>query len=87
MGNPILGDDGVGIHVIRSLKSELKENSDLKIEEAATGGLNLVEMFLGYDKGILIDSIKTKDGQIGTIHRFNSDDFRGTDHASSFHIT
>ena len=47
IGNPILGDDGVGIHVLRELeKGEL--NEDIVLEEAFTGGMNLVDIIVGY---------------------------------------
>ncbi len=66
IGNPILGDDGVGIHVIRELK-ELVEDPDIVIEEAFTGGLNLLDMIVGFDRAILVDAVSKKDVEIGEV--------------------
>ncbi len=57
VGNPIMGDDRVGIEVARRLRGELEERSDIEVREIAAGGLPLVEEFVGYDKVIVIDAL------------------------------
>jgi len=37
VGNLILGDDGVGIHVVKEIKKQIN-NPNITIEEAITGG-------------------------------------------------
>ena len=74
IGNPILGDDGVGIKVVKELKKHLKD-PDIKLDEAATGGINLLDQMMGYDKAILIDTIKNKNIKHGEIKRLSLDDF------------
>jgi hydrogenase maturation protease len=66
IGNPILGDDAVGIHVARELVPFRKE-LDIDIEEAYTGGLNLLEMIVGYDRAVLVDSICQPEKRIGKV--------------------
>ena len=67
IGNPILGDDGVGFHVARELASEIKdENVDVKY--TSIDGLNLLELVVGYDKVIIVDAIMTQDGEAGEIY-------------------
>jgi hydrogenase maturation protease len=68
VGNQILGDDGVGIHVVKELKKRVN-NSDITLEDAVTGGMNLLELLLGYDKAIIIDAVKTEDGEPGEVKR------------------
>ncbi|MBN2603344.1 MAG: hydrogenase maturation protease [Candidatus Thermoplasmatota archaeon] len=64
VGNPILKDDAVGIHVARELKKIIK-NKDIEIDEAYTGGMNLLDLILGFDKAIIADSfIGEKEGEI-----------------------
>ena len=67
IGNPILGDDGVGIHVLRQLKDKgLDEN--IVLEEAFTGGLNLVDIIVGYERAILIDAVENRDDDPGMVY-------------------
>ena len=67
IGNPILGDDGIGIHVVRSLKNTV--TGDYAFDEASASGLELAEKLQGYNKAVLIDAMRTRDGRIGDIHR------------------
>ena len=54
MGNPILGDDGVGIYTVRAVRERLKGRAGVDIKEASLGGLRLMEEILGYDKVIIV---------------------------------
>ena len=74
VGNPILRDDGVGLHIIQQLKQQIND-PDVTIDEALTGGMNLLDLILGYDKAILIDAIKIKSGETGEVKRFSLNDF------------
>jgi hydrogenase maturation protease len=73
VGNPILRDDGVGIHVARRLKC-LVNDPDVTVDEAFTGGMNLLDMIVGYDRAILIDAVKMKEGRAGDVGRFLLED-------------
>ena len=74
VGNQILGDDGVGIHVVNELKKQL-HNPNITVDEAITGGMNLLELLLGYDKAIIVDAVKTEDGENGEVKRIPLGDF------------
>jgi len=69
VGNPILSDDGVGIHVSQQIKQRIKDPNVI-VEEALTGGMNLLDLILGYDKAIIIDAVKTNGGRNGEVHRY-----------------
>ena len=73
VGNPILCDDGVGIHVAKQLKQHIND-PNVTIDEALTGGMNLLDLILGYDKAILIDAVKTKNAEHGEVKRFALND-------------
>jgi len=75
VGNKILGDDGVGLHVVNELKKYIKNNSNVTIDEAVTGGMNLLDLLLGYEKAIIVDAVKSEDAEIGEIKRFSLGDF------------
>ena len=55
LGNPLWGDEGAGIAVIKELKhKDLPEGVDLKAE--GTPGLKLLDLLKGYDEVIVVDA-------------------------------
>ena len=64
LGNPILGDDGVGWRVVDALESRLARDdharrsaSDVELDLLAVGGLSLMERLVGYERVVLIDAV------------------------------
>ena len=74
IGNPILRDDGVGIHAANQLKQHVND-PNVTIDEAMTGGMNLLDLIVGYDKAILIDAINIKGAKNGEVKRLLLSDF------------
>ena len=74
VGNLILGDDGVGIHVVNDVKKQI-EDPNITIDEAITGGMNLLDLILGYDKAIIVDAVKSAKSVAGTVERIPIADF------------
>ena len=75
LGNELYGDDGVGIHVVRKLKQELEEKKgttswldNVFLEECSLSGLALLDIIVGYDFLIIIDTIKRSNPVTGKIH-------------------
>jgi hydrogenase maturation protease len=89
LGNPILGDDGVGWVVAEQLQKSGNLPSDVDVICLALGGISLMEALEGYQKAILIDAIQTRQAPIGSVSVFNlegmSNPFLG--HLSSAHDT
>ncbi|MFH1540078.1 MAG: hydrogenase maturation protease [bacterium] len=85
MGNTILSDDGVGIHVARELKKMLNGKPDVEVSETHLAGLNLVSILEGHDRAIVIDAIETAGGAPGTLHTLDLEDFASTMHLTSPH--
>ena len=54
IGNEILGDDGVGIHVARYFEKLDLQLFDVKY--AGIGGFNLLDYIEGYEKVIIVDA-------------------------------
>jgi hydrogenase maturation protease len=69
IGNPILQDDGVGLHVVERLRKQLND-ANIALDVAYTGGLNLLDSIRGFDKVILIDAIKQVNSRVGEVKRF-----------------
>jgi hydrogenase maturation protease len=71
IGNLLLQDEGIGVHLVEKL-SDIMDNPDIKIIDAGTypDFLSLVEDNL--DKLIIVDAVKNGDTP-GTIYRFDFD--------------
>jgi hydrogenase maturation protease len=74
VGNPILGDDGVGIHIANEVKKCIND-PDITVDEAITGGMNLLDLLLGYDKAIILDAVKSDDAENGEVRRIPLSNF------------
>ena len=86
MGNPILCDDAVGIRVAQRLSRRLGPVPGLAVrEECCTGGLELLEVVEGFDRLIVLDSIKTEGGRPGDWYRFDGTALRETMHLNNVH--
>ena len=70
LGNPILGDDGVGWRVADEVSRQLAD-SHVEVDRLALGGLSLMERLVGYDEVIIVDAIQTEGGQIGEVSRYD----------------
>lgn len=76
LGNPILGDDGVGWKVAEEVKKQLplpsaplpsgEESHVVDVECLSLGGISLMEHLIGYQRALLIDAF-CLDGPIGSI--------------------
>lgn len=88
LGNPILGDDGVGWRVAEEVRSALGERSEgVEIDCASLGGLSLMERMLGYSRVILIDAMETGENPVGHVSMFPLAAMRNpmVGHSSSAH--
>ncbi len=68
IGNSILGDDGIGVHVAQEVARIIKDEN-IDVRDVSVDGLNLFDFIIGYDKLVVIDAIVTDDGEIGEIYR------------------
>jgi hydrogenase maturation protease len=56
IGNTLLQDDGVGVHVTESFKSSRKPDPNLDVVDGGTVGLSLLPQIEDADKVIIIDA-------------------------------
>jgi hydrogenase maturation protease len=75
LGNPILGDDGVGWVVAREVEARLgASDRSVEVDCLALGGLSLMERMIGYKSVILIDSLNTGQRLQGSVVSFTLKD-------------
>lgn len=71
LGNPILGDDGVGWRVAEELGRVVAERDlPIEVDSLAVGGLALMERMVGYDRVVVVDAIRTGAVPIGVVTLF-----------------
>ncbi len=82
IGNPILTDDGVGIKIARKLR---EEKAKLEVIETSEAGIILLDLIVGYNKLIIIDSIKTEKGKPGDLYKLELGDLKPSKDFPSSH--
>ena len=89
LGNPILGDDGVGWRIAEELQSTNSFPPGVDVIYMSIGGISLMEALEGYERAIIIDAIVTHKAPIGTISCFQLEEMtdRFISHLSSAHDT
>lgn len=55
LGNPLLGDEGIGLRVVEELKG-LELPDGVTVAEGGTSGLGLVGLMEGYQRVIIVDA-------------------------------
>jgi len=84
IGNPIIGDDGVGFHVIEKLEEDPPEG-DVTLTACDVSGLAILDLIVDFDRAVIVDAIQTAKGTPGRIYRLDVKDFMVTKHTISPH--
>jgi hydrogenase maturation protease len=90
LGNPILGDDGVGWKAAELVQQHLQGSStDVEVDYLAVGGISLMERLIDYDRAILIDAIQTGVKPVGSVICARLEDLpdRSSGHMTAIHDT
>ena len=84
IGNLLLRDEGVGVHVVKALaQAPLPEG--VEALDGGTSGADLIDWIADRDKVIVVDATMA-DGRPGTVYRFDVDDLiRKTASLGSLH--
>lgn len=83
LGNPILGDDGVGWKVAEEVQKQLPPDSSVDVDFLSLGGISLMEHLIGYEHAILVDAFALEE-PIGSILVLKLSDLPNY---SAFHTT
>ncbi len=85
MGNPYLRDDAVGIRLAEAVRRRVGEREGLTyVEECSMGGLHLLDLASGYDRLVVLDSIRAG-GPPGAWYRFDGRALRETMNLGNVH--
>jgi hydrogenase maturation protease len=65
IGNTIVGDDGIGIHIVRALRDRI-DDARVEIFEEEGRLFDLVERVIGFGDIVLVDAAMTGTSPVGT---------------------
>jgi len=77
VGNELLSDEGIGVHVVKELQKENILPQEVEVMEGGTDGFGLINIITETDRLIVIDSIKGG-SEPGTLYKFDIEDAPGT---------
>jgi hydrogenase maturation protease len=81
LGNPILGDDGVGWKVVEEAQKQI--HADVTVDYLSLGGISLMEHMIGYQRVILVDAFISEDN-VGSVFVYKLDEIPNY---SAFHVS
>jgi len=70
LGNPIMSDDAIGIRVAEEV---LRLVPGLEGDLSASGGFDVLDCVIGYDRAVIIDAMVTGKFPPGTVRRVDVD--------------
>jgi hydrogenase maturation protease len=73
LGNILLSDEGIGVHIIRQLSSRQDNFPNVDFIEAGAAGMNLLHLIANRKKAVIIDCAKMGE-KPGTLRRFTADE-------------
>jgi hydrogenase maturation protease len=71
VGNVLLGDDGIGPYVARTLEARYEFGDNVHVADLGTPGLDLIAHVSGMDALILVDAVKSGE-PAGTVTCYRS---------------
>lgn len=73
IGNVLMGDDGFGPYVVKTLEALYEFPADVSIVDAGTPGLDLSPFLMNADVIILVDAVKAS-GEAGSVRTYGRED-------------
>jgi hydrogenase maturation protease len=70
LGNVLMGDDGLGPHVIEALAAAYDCPPDVSLIDVGTPGLDLAPFLIGADAVIVVDAVRANDAP-GTVRTYD----------------
>ena len=85
LGNLLLSDEGVGVHVIRALEEQAASFPDVDLLDLGAGGMSVLHAISGRRKAVLVDCA-FMDEPPGTLRRFTPEEVRSIKRLSGFSL-
>jgi hydrogenase maturation protease len=73
LGNDLLGDDGVGLWLVETLRRR-PSLAGFDFETADGSGLGLLDLLDGHDRAYVVDCIAAGNGDVGRVERLSAEE-------------
>ncbi len=87
VGNPLMGDDGVGPRVIELLVSGYTFPDNVELVDAGTMSLMILDLLRGVDDLVIVDAMRSEDTPAGTVAVLSPDEISPVEVRHSMHDT
>jgi hydrogenase maturation protease len=79
LGNPVLGDDAVGLRVAEQVQRLLEEHPlpGARVLTSTRGGFELLDLLAGADAAIVVDCLTVPGGRPGTVRDLSATELAG----------
>jgi hydrogenase maturation protease len=87
LGNPVLSDDAVGLHVVAELEELFSADPvpGVTLQSGTRAGFELLDFLAGFDHAIIIDAFQATEPEPGRVRHINPDDIRGSTRLMAVH--
>jgi hydrogenase maturation protease len=85
LGNVLLSDEGIGIHLVRRLSSRQEEFTSIEFIDAGTAGMALLHLIANRKKAVIIDCAQMG-AEPGAIRRFTTYDVQSVKRLSHYSL-
>lgn len=72
VGNILLRDEGVGVHVVKAMEG-MQLSHEIKLIDGGTAALDLLDVITNHSRVIIVDAVSAG-SEPGTLYRFTLDD-------------
>jgi hydrogenase maturation protease len=76
LGNDLLRDDAVGLHVAREVRRQLGALADVEVAESSEMGLALLDYIIGFREVVLVDAVQTGRAPPGSVQELGAEDLQ-----------
>ena len=73
IGNPLMGDDGIGSSLVNELAAEYAGRAGLEFADVGVSGMRVLHLLAGRKKAVIIDGARMR-AEPGEIRRFTPDE-------------
>lgn len=80
LGNPVLSDDAVGLHVAAALSRllDVEPIPGVCVETSTRAGFELLDLLSPYSRAVLVDCLDIPDAEPGRVRKLSLQDFAGS---------
>jgi hydrogenase maturation protease len=85
IGNILLGDEGLGVHIIKKMQEPgVVISKDIELIDGGTAGFDLIPLMQGRRRIVIVDALKS-DEKPGSIYRFHEEHLAASENRISLH--